>query len=169
MVDIGGRPMVAHIAEKLGKVADTVTLVGSPGRYDGLGYRAIPDQVQNFGPVAGIAAALEDSAAEWNLIVACDMPRLRVDFLELLLCRAETCGRDALVPLSLDGREQPLCAVYSKRLEQPFRQALRSGEAKIKRALSGMSVHYLLPPEYKRIDPSGEVFLNVNTPVDLRP
>ena len=168
LLDIDGLPLVSHIAEKVRKAADTVTLVGSPQRYAELEYRTIPDQVENFGPVAGIVAALEDSAAEWNLIVACDMPRLRVDFLELLLRRAETCGRDALVPLSADGREQPLCAVYSKRLEKPFREALRSGEAKIKRALNAMSVHYLLPPEYKRIDPSGEVFLNVNTPADLR-
>ncbi len=168
LIDIDGRPLVSLIAEKVRAAADTVTLVGSPERYGHLRYRVIPDQVRNFGPVAGIVAALEDSAADWNLIVACDMPRLRVDFLELLFSRAESCGRDALVPLSSGGREEPLCAVYSKRLAGPFRQALRSGEAKITRALSGMDVHYLLPPEYHRIDPSGEVFMNVNTRADLR-
>lgn len=160
--------MVAHVAEKVARAADSVTLVGAPERYSHLPYRLIPDQMHDFGPVAGIVAALEDSAAEWNLVVACDMPRLRVDFLDLLLRRAATCGREALVPLSSDGREQPLCAVYSKSLAGPFRQAQQRGEAKVTRALGGMSVHYLLPPEYSRIDPSGEVFLNVNTPADLR-
>ncbi len=160
--------MATLVAEKVRRATGSVALVGSPERYGDLGYRVVPDQVKNFGPLAGIVAALEDSAAQWNLIVACDMPRLRTDFLELLLRRAETCGRDALVPLSASGREQPLCAVYSKSLAAPLRQAMRGGEGKIIRALSGMSVHYLLPPEYKRIDPSGEVFLNVNTPSDLQ-
>jgi molybdopterin-guanine dinucleotide biosynthesis protein A len=69
--------------------------------------------------------------------------------------------------LAADGREQPLCAVYSKSMVEPLRQAVKSGVGKVTTAISGAAVAYLLPPEYAALDPSGEMLLNVNRPDDL--
>lgn len=167
LADVDGKPMAAVVADRVREAAGEVTLVGAPERYRALGYRTIADPTSDFGPAAGILAALEDSSAEWNLIVACDMPRLRVDFLELLLECAASRGQAALVPRSSDGRLQPLCAVYSKSLAPAFRSALEQGQGKVAAVLEGQPVHYLEPPEYAHIDPTGEVFRNVNRQEDL--
>ena len=165
--DVGGKPMVLHVADRIRPVADSVALVGPATVYGDLGLRVVEDSVEAFGPVAGILAAVEDSAALWILVVACDLPNIRSQFLEMLFRRAESSSVDAVVPLAADGREQPLCAVYNKSMVEPLRQAVESGVAKVSAAIGGAKLAYLLPPEYEAMDPSGEMLLNVNRPADL--
>src|SRR5579875_874678 len=66
------------------------------------------------GPSPGFIP-LSLTAADWNLIVACDMPDLTPDLLEELFCAAARSGADAAVPSSAAGLD-PLCAVYHRRL-----------------------------------------------------
>jgi molybdopterin-guanine dinucleotide biosynthesis protein A len=166
-VDVDGRPMAVHVAERIRSVIDSVALVGPATAYADLGLRVIEDSVDGFGPVAGILAAVEDSAAPWVLVVACDLPNIRPQFLEMLFRRAESSSVDAVIPLATDGRKQPLCAVYSKSMVEPLRQAVKGGVAKVTTAISGAALAYLLPSEYATLDPSGEMLLNVNRPDDL--
>jgi molybdopterin-guanine dinucleotide biosynthesis protein A len=159
--------MALHVAERIRPVVDSVALVGPANTYSDLGLRVIEDSVDGFGPVAGILAAVEDSAAPWILVTACDLPNIRPQFLEMLFQRAESSNADAVIPLAADGREQPLCGVYRKSMVQPLRQAVEGGIAKVMTAISGANLAYLLPPEYAMLDPSGEMLQNVNRPGDL--
>lgn len=165
--DVDGRPMALHVAELIRPVVDSIALVGPAITYQDLGLRVIEDSVDGFGPVAGILAAVEDSAAPWILVAACDLPNIRLQFLEMLFRRAESSNVDAVIPLAADGREQPLCAVYGKSMAEPLRQAVQGGVAKVAAAIRGANLAYLLPPEYAALDPSGEMLLNVNRPDDL--
>lgn len=165
--DVDGKPMAVHVADRVRAVCDSVTLVGPAETYGSLGLRVIEDSVADFGPVAGVLAALEDSSAQWSLIVACDMPSVRTDFLDLLVQRAESSSVDVVMPLDGEGREQPLCAVYSKRVEVPLRRAVATGISKVRQALEGSSIAYLPRSEYAEMDPTGDMLLNVNRPEDL--
>jgi len=165
--DVDGRPMAVHVADRVRSVVDCVALVGPAAPYGDLGLRVIEDSVDGFGPVAGMLAAVEDSAAPWILVVACDLPNIHPLFLEMLFQRAESSSVDAVIPLAADGREQPLCAVYHKSIVEPLRQAVKIGMAKVTAAISGANLAYLLPPEYAAVDPSGEMLLNVNRPDDM--
>lgn len=167
LADVDGKPMVVHVADRVRSVCDSVTLVGPAETYGSLGLRVIEDSVADFGPVAGILAALEDSSARWSLIVACDMPSVRTDFLDLLVQRAESSSVDVVMPLDGEGREQPLCAVYSKRVEERVRRAVAAGISKVRRALEGSAIAYLPRSEYAELDPNGDMLLNVNRPEDL--
>ncbi len=165
--DVDGKPMVLHVADRIRSVVDSVALVGPAGLLGDLGLPVVEDSIEGFGPVAGILAAVEDSAAPWVLVVACDLPNIRPRFLEMLFHRAECSNVDAVIPLAADGREQPLCAVYNKSMVEPLRRAVESGRAKVTEAIRGVNVAYLLAPEYAALDPSGEMLLNVNRPGDL--
>ncbi len=167
LIEVDGKPLAAHVAGIADQVADHVTFVGDPTRYEHLGLPVIPDAVLGFGPAAGVAAALAHTSAKWNLIVACDMPRLQVEFLRYLFEAAESSEAQAVVPVQPDGREQPLCAVYSDSLKEPFQAAVAGGVRRVGAVLEPLNVRYLAPREYARIDPSGDVFANVNTPADL--
>jgi molybdopterin-guanine dinucleotide biosynthesis protein A len=148
------------------QVAGSITLIGPPARYEHLGLPVIPDRYQEIGPLAGILAALEHASEPWNLVLACDMPHLTPAFLEFLFIRAEQGRREACLPVSPGGRDEPLCAVYSKRAAEAIRHELEKGVRKITHALEAVAVCRLLPAEYAHLDPTGRIFTNVNTPAD---
>ncbi len=167
LFDFQGRPMALVGAERVGQVVDQVTLVGDPQQYSRLGLRVIPDRISDAGPLAGIAAALEDSSAPHTLVVGCDMPFLRTALLERLLALAAESKAQALVPLGNDGRPQPLCSVYAASAAGTVCSALAAGVRKITDALDQLETVYLDPADYADVDPTGESFRNINTPADL--
>lgn len=164
-----GRPLAAWVAEQVRSAAGSVVLVGNPERYQGMGLPVIPDPVTEFGPLAGLSAALDHSQVEWNLVVACDMPHLRPDFLRFLLQTASTHAvtTDIVLPLDRAGLPEPLCAVYSLRCRAVISAVVRRGIHKMTDAFAGLRVRYLPFADYAAFDPDGLLFANLNTPADL--
>ena len=163
-----GRPLAAWVAEQVKVAAGSITLVGNPEKYRPLGFPGIPDALSNIGPLAGLSAALEHSAAQWNLVVACDMPHMTVDFLEFLLAtaRSETAA-DLILPLDRGGRPEPLCAAYSKRCGPAIADAIERGVRKMTSAFANLRARELEFARYAAFDPDGLLFANLNTPSDL--
>ena len=114
LLPLNGVALAGHIASQVLLAAGDVTLVGRPERYEALGYPVLEDRVMGCGPLGGVYTALCATQAEWNLIVACDMPEVTVAFMAALLDAAAASGADCLVPQGEAGLE-PLCAVYHRR------------------------------------------------------
>ena len=167
LIDWRGRPLAAHVAATVQSAAGSATLVGSVEKYQHLGHRVIPDPVDGFGPLAGLLAALDDSTSEWNLVVACDMPRLTPDFLGFLLSEARESAAYVLLPVGADERPEPLCAVYSAAARNTIRRAVDRGVHKIMQGLEGLRIRQLLPREYQEFNQDGKLFTNLNFPQDL--
>ena len=151
-------PLATRVARLAAQVCDTVSLVGDPGKYGVLGLRVIPDNFPGMGPLSGIEAALHATEAEWNLVLACDMPSLDAETLEFLF--RDMAGFDCSVPRHADGKLEPLCAVYNRRCHPLIRAALTRGTRRVTEALAPFRVRYV---ETVR----EEVFTNWNTPQDL--
>jgi molybdenum cofactor guanylyltransferase len=166
LVEVGGRALALRVADALDPVTGAVTLVGSPEKYHHLGLRVIPDPLTDFGPLAGILAALEDSKSAWNLSVACDMPGLSSEFLGFLLATARESQVDVVFPVDAQGRAEPLCAAYALNSREVIRRAMERGTRKVTAALDGLRVRQLLPADYGRFDPDGRLFANLNSPAD---
>ena len=150
--------LLENVAAAVQSAAGSVTLVGHPARYAGLGYPVLADARPGFGPVAGIAAALAATTADWNLIVACDMPLITPAFLQDLLAAAAGCGRIALIPMA-EGRLHPLCAAYHWRALPVFDDALQQGIATVRAVTARLEASI-----WPAADPA--VLTNVNTPKD---
>jgi molybdopterin-guanine dinucleotide biosynthesis protein A len=133
-----GGALAGHVASVVAAAAGRVTLIGDPEKYGHLGYPVIPDRSPGEGPVGGIETALSFTASDWNLVLACDMPAISVDFLRGLLDAAERSAADALVPAGPSGLLEPLCAVYHRRCAARFRRALDAGVRKVTEALVGL-------------------------------
>jgi molybdopterin-guanine dinucleotide biosynthesis protein A len=95
--------LIQSVAGEVFHAAGNVNLIGSPERYGNLGFPVISDQIEGCGPLGGLHAALNATSAEWNLVVACDMPAVTRELLEELLSAAESSGADALVPATPGG------------------------------------------------------------------
>ena len=159
LLDLGSGPLAGQVAALVARACGSATLVGDPALYGNLGFAAIPDNTPGLGPLSGIEAALAATTAEWNLIVACDMPSLNPAIFEALF--AEAAAGDCALPRHRDGRVEPLCAVYHRRCHPVIRAALASGVRKVTDGLRGLAVRYVQTD-------SGDPFTNLNTPQDVR-
>lgn len=153
-----GATLVECVAAQVEAAAGSVALVGHPERYRALRYRLIPDLSPDCGPLGGLEAALSDTEAEWNLVVACDMPAVTAQVLASLLERAERCGGDCLVPVAA-GRPQPLCAAYHRRCQPGIRAAMRRQVRQMTEVVAGLNA--VLWPVAE-----AAWFQNLNTPGD---
>ena len=154
-----GRTLAELVAGVVSAAAGPTALVGGSRRIADAEFAFIPDLYPGEGPLGGILTALESSTAEWNLIVACDMPGLKVDFLRSLLDAAEHCDVEALVPAGPKGRLEPLCAVYHRNSRQGLYRAFARGVRKIAGALEEVRTVTWTVSEVS-------CFQNVNTPED---
>ena len=161
LLKYGGGTLVQAVAEAVRQATGNVALVGSVQLYGHLGYGVLPDIYPGEGPLGGILSVLQNSAAEWTLIVACDMPGLTADFLHGLMEAAERSDGDVLVPVGPGGRLEPLCAVYHRRSRQGIYKAFEQGVRKVATALEKVRAVTLAVPEVLP-------FQNVNTPEEWR-
>jgi molybdopterin-guanine dinucleotide biosynthesis protein A len=157
-----GIALAKTVADIVGNATETVSLVGDHRRHAYLGHTVVSDVYPGQGPLGGILTALQQTWADWNLIVACDMPDLKVEFLRRLLAAAESCECDALVPAGPSGRLEPLCAVYHHRSLGGLYAAFSGGVRKISAALTEIRAITWPVPEVS-------CFQNVNTPEDWAP
>ena len=148
-----GGDLVSAVAGAVAHAAGSVTLVGHPE------LPSIPDRYPDGGPLGGILTALHHTAADWNLIVACDMPQLSAAFLNQLVARAMASPADVLLPYGPDGLPEPLCAVYRRRARAVMSHHFARGVRRVTEALAGLEVEPLAVAELLH-------FQNVNTPED---
>lgn len=148
--------LVEHVAACVRAAASTVTLIGAPERYGHLGLATLADRYRDCGPLGGICTALQTTTADWNLIVACDMPGITADFLVDLLGAAESAECDCLLPVE-SGRH-PLCAVYHRRA---------AAEAKCRVLRNELKMHDFVASLRTVEFPCAAAFVeNINTPQD---
>ena len=156
----GGGTLVQRIAEQVSHVCECVTLIGPAQRYAHLGFAILPDAVAERGPAGGVLAALRHGS-EWNLIVACDMPGVCEELFLRLIQRAEAGGVDCVVPVSAEGQDHPLCALYSQTCREGWEEAVAQKLTRIGQIVRRFRVaHVAIADEHQ--------LRNVNTPDDWK-
>jgi molybdopterin-guanine dinucleotide biosynthesis protein A len=153
-----GVPLVVRAAAAVADAAGSVTILGDPGVYGHFGWPALADAEPGLGPIGGLLTALEHSSAEWNVLVACDMPGLSPDLLRELLRKTARTRARCVAPVTADGFE-PLCAVYRRNALPEVRSAIAAGRLKMRDLLPLL---HAMP--VSGFDPA--CFRNVNTPED---
>jgi len=170
LVEIAGKPMVSRMRELLASVTSGVTLVAAPGKHSNLGVSTLTDRWPGEGPLGGIVTALMNTAetreaAEWNLIVGCDMPFLTREWLNYLTERSLASRAEVVVPRSASGLE-PLCACWRTSGAETLQRAFESGVRKVTEAMKQLKMEIVDESEWKRFDSAGRLFWNMNTAAD---
>ena len=121
----------------------------------------LPDVSGLAGPLAGILAALRWQPEACWIVVACDLPLLRVAALDWLLEQRQP-GRWAILPKTDPERVEPLLAVY----EPESLELLEGLAASARRSPRHLEGH---PAVYSPAPPVGlhDCWTNVNTPEDF--
>jgi len=163
-VDADGQPrtLLQAVVDTLGAVADDVIVVAND-RPDVRGARVVPDAIPGSGSLGGILSGVEAARHDRVFVAAADMPFLNTALVRDLLGRLEDC--DAVVPV-VDGRPEPLHAVYGPAVAAAARRQIARGQLKIALAFEGLDGVWVPEAELRRLDPDLRSFRNVNTPKD---
>lgn len=153
------KSLLEHVAGTVAAAIGSVVLIGAPDRYEDLPFERLPDKRPGFGPLGGIETAIQTHRAEWNLIVACDMPGLTQDTLQALLAETYDDDLECIAAREADGRLHPLCAVYRDKCLPKVQHALNSGHLQLHRVL-----HQLVT----RLVDIDQPISNLNTPEDYK-
>ena len=166
-LDFAGETLLTRALRIMSEACEEVKIVGDPAKFTAPNYETIADVFPDSGPLGGIHSALTWSSSELNLMLAVDMPFISADLLVFLLRAAGTDTAAITVP-SVDGRLQPLCAVYRREFAAYAEDALRAGKFKIDAAFAGVKTRVIEEDELVAAGFSAHNFVNMNTPQDLR-
>jgi molybdopterin-guanine dinucleotide biosynthesis protein A len=132
------------------------------------GYRRVVDEVDDAGPLAGIAAGLAATQTAWLFVVAGDMPHLDRRFVEFVLSHCDA-GSDA-VGIRIGGLPEPLCSALRVAAWRPIVAArLAARRFRVSSLLTdeALRIRWIDEAELRAIDPQLRSLHNVNTPQDL--
>lgn len=177
LLELHGQPLIEHALHKFRALGFKPCIVGS--RPDLASFApVVADNFPGSGPLGGIEAALAASSADLNLILAVDLPLLPASFLQWMAHRSALTHALVTLPL-LQGRPQPLCAVYSRALLPYLQVALSAGSCKVMHALESAAAALHVPVDLFHVESIASAqawpqpiplhlwFQNVNTPADF--
>ena len=158
-----GKPMVAHVIERLAPQVDEILINANrnPADYERFGHRVIADEIEGFaGPLAGFERGLAHASRDLVVTVPCDSPFLPPDLVSRL--RAAMMRESAQIAYARTGDQpHPVFCLMRRDVHESLQAFLRSGQRKIDKwfaQLRGVEVPF---------DDEADAFLNINTREEL--
>jgi molybdenum cofactor guanylyltransferase len=160
LLDYQGKPLVAHVIERLAPQVDTLLISANRNLDDYLdfGYPVVTDDSsERLGPLAGIAAGLHACTTPWLVVCPCDCPHLPVDLVAQLM--AGVGNAQIAIAKTQDGT-QPTFMLCRRELLSLLEAWLAAGERKVMAWCRNQGAVEVLFPD-------AAAFANFNTPSDL--
>lgn len=140
LVELKGRPLIQYSIDLLSSYTDKIMISSGNSAYLPYGFELIHDEIAGKGPSAGLAAVLKKSFTSWNLVLACDLPFLETELIEMLLSERGTWH--AVIPVH-HGVREPLAGLYHKDLGKHFETSVSAGVLALHKILDSCNVHYI--------------------------
>lgn len=115
--------------------------------------------------LGGIYTGLSSANTAYSVVVGCDMPFLNSDLLQYQIALS---GDFDVVALRINGKVEPLHAIYSKSCLPFIERLLRGRALAISQLFNMVKTRHVDEEEVKRYDPEYLSIFNVNTKDDLR-
>ncbi|KYH39606.1 MAG: putative molybdopterin-guanine dinucleotide biosynthesis protein A [Candidatus Bathyarchaeota archaeon B63] len=175
LLELGGRPLVLHVFERVRELVDEViAVVGSEEQkteYSSVfpqGVKIHVDIKDGESPLIGALTGLARASGSYSLLLPCDAPFISTEVIDLLF--EASIGVDASIPRWPNGYIEPLQAVYRTRTAlSAAEEAVDRGELRMRSMISRLRrVRYFSTMVLRELDPDLLTFFNVNTIMDLK-
>ena len=160
-----GKPMIKHTYDAVRPVFDEIYIIAHGGeKFSFLDAKIIPDIIPGLGPIGGIYTAVESLEMERVFVFPCDMPFLNTDFIRYMTEIPDF--YDIVVP-QIDGRYQPLHAIYSKRCADGIKKKIELKDYRMSGFYDGYNIRPVIEEEVGFYDDPSKMFKNINFRADL--
>lgn len=163
LVLLDGRPMVAHVIERLTRQVGAIVINANQNveQYAALGYPVVSDTIGGFaGPLAGLHAGLLAAQTSYVATAPCDSPFLPLDLVSRLAAGLEN-ARAQLAVAHTFAQPHPVFALVSREVLPHLSAFLDGGGRKID---AWYATLHVVPVQF---DDAEDAFRNINTPDEL--
>ena len=166
---LGGVSLLQRVIDKVATEVGEVLVVHRADQtlpsVEATNLRFVSDVYRDRGPLGGLHAGFNE-VTTWPVVaLGCDAPFVEPGLLRELLRLAE--AFDAAVPVS-GATRQCLCAGYARVCLEPIANRLELGKLRLADFLDAVETRYLDEIEWRRLDPQGRSFININDWQELR-
>ena len=158
-----GKSFLERLIEEFSAFDEVIVSVKDDYLQDPQKIKVVKDENQDCGPLEGLRRALSESRNDFVFVSACDMPFVTKE-VPLYIAEFFSSDYECYVPL-VDGRPQPLCAVYKKSILPAIENQLKNGDFKLSHLFEKLPTKFI-PVEKSALDK--KVFTNVNTPDEYK-
>ena len=158
-----GRPMVAHVIERLAPQVGEILVNANrnPEAYAQFGHRVVADEIAGFaGPLAGFERGLAHASGELVATVPCDSPFLPADLVARLRAALDANGAELAVAKTGD-QPHPVFCLMRRSVHASLAGFLASGQRKIDKWYAALRVTEVA------FDDEADAFANINTRDEL--
>lgn len=163
LVKLAGRPMAAHVLERLGPQVDELIINANQNSeaYAAFGHPVFGDDIPGYaGPLAGLHAALVRASHPLVVTAPCDSPFLPTDLVERLHQALRAQNADLAVAKTFDQAHPVFCLCRSQ-LASHLHDFLSNGGRRIDRWYGSLNVVEVA------FDDEEAAFRNINTREEL--
>jgi molybdenum cofactor guanylyltransferase len=163
LVDLAGRPLVAHVIERLAPQVGALLINANQNRarYEAFGAPVVADAVGGFaGPLAGLHAAMTHAESDYVVTVPCDSPFLPADLVERLAAALAEDSAQLAVAKTFD-QPHPVFALVRRDVRDQLARFLADGGRKIDAWYATLATIEVA------FDDEADAFRNINTRAEL--
>jgi molybdopterin-guanine dinucleotide biosynthesis protein A len=166
-LEIDGTSLINNILAVYQKIFSEIIIVTN----DPLSYTECPDTLivtdiyKDKSALGGIYTGLFYATHDYSFVAACDMPFINEDF--IIYLTGQVGKHDVIVPELSEGF-QPLHAIYSRNCLSHIKKLLSADKLKIAGFYKEVRLLSIPEEKIKPFNKDGRLFLNVNTPKDLK-
>ncbi len=163
-----GRSLIQRVVDRLAPIADElIVTTNRPADYAFLNLRLISDVKPGRGALGGLYTAIASAAHPIVAVVACDMPFVSAELIQLSVKIMENENVDVVIAKNDEGYE-PLHAVYRRETCLPaIESAINADRWRVVSWLPQVKVRILTAEEIHSTESSDLAFWNVNTPEEF--
>ncbi len=160
-LEIAGRSILGRLVDVATALTDRVMVIGRTKLSESIpeNVTCYKDAWKDAGPLGGIATALRIAESD-VLVIACDMPSIKIEALEFLRDQHQNVVKEQMgTVVNWNAQIQPLFAYYRAQVLPAMEKALEKKELAVHRFIKGNRFKVIEMP-----DLLSESLFNINTP-----
>ncbi len=146
---------------------DIIVVTHKEELYENDPVRTTPDLLPFTGPLTGIHAGLTLAKSEYAYVMACDMPYINEEYIDVLENHLQE-GDGGIVTATNDGWIEPFHAFYHRGILPAIEPYLQLGKRNIRDLAVTENIRFLPEKHVLELDPDKKLFENLNTPKELK-